>query len=242
MAKYSVCVVDDFLDDAEHCAKHLSNIEEIGDIDVLTNPFQVHALLKRKTVDILFMDIEMPGASGFEIYAALPIALRPALVLITNHRKFALDGFRANAADFVLKPASYASISIAVSKALRLMNVSLNIFNLPEREYAFYPHKGGGMHTLFFADTICIEGSGNYVVAHLRGGETLKLRKRMYEIVQDVPASYFNRIHYSYIVNMRFASRLVDRATALYVREFAEDEPLPVSKRYRAALLGRTRF
>ncbi len=187
------------------------------------------------------MDIEMRGVSGFEIYASLPVAARPVMVLVTNYKKFVLDGFRANAADYIMKLVNFASVSIALTKALRLLNVSLNIVSLPDREYAFYPVKGGGMETLVFADTICIEGDGNYVMAHLRRGETVQIRKKMYEIVQDIPVSFFKRIHHSYIVNMRFAKMLVESGTALFVREFAEDDPLPVSRAYRSSLVDKTK-
>ena len=240
MAKYSVCVVDDSMEDAQECVKFLEKIDEIGDIHLLVDPFEVLSFLKTTKIDIIFMDIEMPGATGIEIYHSIPLIQRPVLVLVTNHEKFALDGFRANAADYVLKPVNFTSIAHAFTRALTLLNISLTIVNIPEREYAFFPVKGGGMQVLDFRDIIFIEGAGNYTIAHLRGNTTMTIRKSMREMVNELPALYFLRIHQSYIVNMRFAGKL-DKA-GLYVDEVNEvDNPLPVSRAYRASIVAENR-
>lgn len=239
MAKYSICVVDDSLEDAQACKKFLEKIDEIGDIHLFVNPFEVPGFLKTTKIDIIFMDIEMPGATGLEIYHSLPPMQRPVLVLVTNHEKFALDGFRANAADYIIKPVNFASIANAFTRSLTLLNVTVTILNVPERENAFFPVKGGGWQVLTFSDIIYIEGDGNYAIAHLRGNIKITIRRRMLDMVMDLPASYFVRIHQSYIVNMRFAGRLEKRG--LYINELAEGNPLPVSRSYRASIVAQTR-
>jgi len=239
MAKYSICVVDDSREDAQECIKFLEKIDEIGDIHLIVDPFEVLGFVKTTKIDILFMDIEMPGATGLEIYHAIPPIQRPVLVLVTNHEKFALDGFRANAADYVIKPVNFASIANAFTRSLTLLNITVTILNIPEREYAFFNLKGGGMQALKFRDIICVEGDGNYTIAHLRGNIKITIRKSMREMANDLPASYFLRIHQSYIVNMRFAGKLETRG--LYVNELAEHSPLPVSRSYRASIVAETR-
>src|SRR5690606_19784090 len=226
MAKYSVCVVDDSQDDVDDCIKYLKNINEIKDIHSITNPFDLPNLIERENIDIIFMDIEMLGAAGFEIYASIPVAKRPVFVMVSYHEKFALEGFRATATDYIIKSDNLASISNAFTRSLTKLNISVTINNLPEREYIFCREKGGGIEILFFAEIIYIEGNGNYSNVYMRGGVKREVCMGIGALVRVVPISYFIRIHHSYIANVRFVKNVTKQR--LFVREGGVNG-LPVS-------------
>lgn len=237
MAKFTVCIVDDVREEAEDCVKYLQNIPEIGEIHILTNPFLLQDLVRTTTIDILFMDVKMPIANGFEIYGSLPHKNRPVLVLMTWHDEYALTGFKYDAADYIVKPVDFPSISNAVAKALKYLKISFTVYNIPDREYAYYLDRRGVRQAVFFKDVICVEGDGNYSLIHMRGGVTITTRRKIYEIAQDAPSSSFERIHQSFLVNLKFVSKWDKHG--MHVPELPDLSPLPVSRLFKAAVIKR---
>lgn len=111
MPKYSIVVIDDNQADADSLVKHLKEIDDVGHIEVFYDGVAGAKYLLKNKADILFLDIEMPHISGLELYSLLPEKQKPALVLVSIHTEFALDGFKLAAVDYLLKPAKYADVT-----------------------------------------------------------------------------------------------------------------------------------
>lgn len=235
MPKFSLLVVDDNADDATKLVEILREFDEIDEVNVVQNGFEAARLIKKKNFDMIFLDIEMPEITGIELYSSLPLDKRPALVLVTAHEQFALQGFAIDAIDFLVKPVTYEAVARALIKVFSRLNFSITIKTTVERAYMFFLTKGGIYKQVVFNDVIYIASQGNYVDIIGRDFE-LTGRYTMKEMEQEVPASYFLRVHQSYIVNMNFVIHL--EGQNLFLTE-GPTEQVPINRESRKKLIRR---
>lgn len=238
MPKYTIVVIDDNKADANSLVKHLSEIDEVGQIEVFYDGVSgVKYLLKNKP-DILFLDIEMPDISGLELYTLLPEKDRPALVFVSAHTEFALDGFKLAAVDYLLKPAKYADVINSFIRCLKSMNVSVNIYTQYELEYYLFEVKDANSRIVHFKNIIYITSVENYVEIVTRN-EIITARITMDKLEAIMPKSYFVRIHRGYIVNFRFALEV--KGSKLIISE-GPDTELPISRYRKYKMVGLDRL
>ncbi|MBE8719785.1 LytR/AlgR family response regulator transcription factor [Sphingobacterium pedocola] len=235
MPKFSLLVVDDNANDATKLVEILGEFDEIDDINVVKDGFEAARLIKKQNFDMVFLDIEMPGISGIELYSSLPLDKRPALVLVTAHEEFALQGFAIDAMDFLVKPVTYEAVARALIKVFSRLNFSITIKTSVERSYMFFLMQGGIYKQVIFKDVIYIASQGNYVDIIGRDFE-LTGRYTMKEMELEVPASYFLRVHQSFIVNMNFVDHLVGQH--LFLTE-GQIEKVPINRESRKKLIRR---
>lgn len=234
MPKYSIVVIDDNQVDADSLVKHLKEIDDVGHIEVFYDGVAGAKYLLKNKADILFLDIEMPHISGLELYSLLPEKQKPALVLVSIHTEFALDGFKLAAVDYLLKPAKYADITNSFLRCLKVMNVSVNIYKAYEPEYYLFEVKDGYSKIVQFKNIIYITSAENYVDIVTRE-ETITARMTMNNVEAIMPKSYFVRIHRGFIVNFRFA--LAVKRYTLILSEGPQTK-LPISKGRKINISG----
>lgn len=234
MPKYSIVVIDDNQADADSLVKHLKEIDDVGHIEVFYDGVAGAKYLLKNKADILFLDIEMPHISGLELYSLLPEKQKPALVLVSIHTEFALDGFKLAAVDYLLKPAKYADVTNSFLRCLKVMNVSVNIYKAYEPEYYLFEVKDGYSKIVQFKNIIYITSAENYVDIVTRE-ETITARMTMNNVEAIMPKSYFVRIHRGFIVNFRFAIKVI--GSTLILSEGPQTK-LPISKGRKINISG----
>ncbi|MEJ5091380.1 response regulator [Sphingobacterium faecium] len=234
MPKYSIVVIDDNQADADSLVKHLKEIDDVGHIEVFYDGVAGAKYLLKNKADILFLDIEMPHISGLELYSLLPEKQKPALVLVSIHTEFALDGFKLAAVDYLLKPAKYADVTNSFLRCLKVMNVSVNIYKAYEPEYYLFEVKDGYSKIVHFKNIIYITSAENYVDIVTRE-ETITARMTMNNVEAIMPKSYFVRIHRGFIVNFRFAIKVI--GSTLILSEGPQTK-LPISKGRKINISG----
>ncbi|MGJ1404460.1 LytR/AlgR family response regulator transcription factor [Sphingobacterium siyangense] len=147
MPKYSIVVVDDDRSDANKVVEQivkLKDVHKIGgfeDIKIFEHGKEALNYLMRNKVDILFLDIQMPEISGFELYKILPEQMRPALVFVTAYAEFALDSYQLDACDYLLKNVSFDTVFLALNKCLKRLGTPIMIAPAVQREYYVYEIK-----------------------------------------------------------------------------------------------------
>lgn len=234
MPKYSIVVIDDNQADADSLVKYLKEIDDVGHIEVFYDGVAGAKYLLKNKADILFLDIEMPHISGLELYSLLPEKQKPALVLVSIHTEFALDGFKLAAVDYLLKPAKYADVTNSFLRCLKVMNVSVNIYKAYEPEYYLFEVKDGYSKIVHFKNIIYITSAENYVDIVTRE-ETITARMTMNNVEAIMPKSYFVRIHRGFIVNFRFAIKVI--GSTLILSEGPQTK-LPISKGRKINISG----
>lgn len=150
--------------------------------------------LKQNSVDILFLDIQMPDMTGIEFMSVLSNS--PQVIFTTAHREFALDGFELNVVDFLLKPFSY-------NRFLKAVNKTIVVENKKTEKEVIKNHifiKCDGMIIKVLIDDITfIETANDYIQIHTVNDKYLTLVS-LKHIEKELPNEKFIRVHRYYLV------------------------------------------
>ena len=175
--------------------------------------FEAARVLQEKTVDLIFMDIQMPGLTGIQFIQSL--AKRPMVILVTAYKKFATEGFDLDVVDYLVKPVGLDRFMKACYKAQELHQLrtastttvpsaptitAIPTTGAPPPDY-FFVNSDYSLVKVLFADIIWIEGSGDYQKIHLKSSpRPLLVRTNAKMLEGELPADRFVRIHKSYII------------------------------------------
>ena len=191
------------------------------------------AAIREHRPDLLFLDIQMPGASGFDALDQLPADEHPLIIFLTAHDQYALRAFDVHAVDYLLKPIDDRRFAEAVEHA-RLMRSARATTQYAQR---FATKRGGEIVFVPAADVDWIEGCGDYAALHT-GRRTHLVRETFHELERRLDPSQFVRIHRSTIVRrdrIRSFKSLTNRDGLLRLSDGTE---LRVSRTYRERLPG----
>jgi len=163
----------------------------------------------RLAPDIVFLDIQMPGGSPFEMLRDGSVRRKLAVVFVTAHSTFGVDAFDVDAADYLLKPFTASRFAKALNKARERLGA------IP-REKLTLRQTDGRVVSLVPSEIIWIEASGNNLTLHSRS-TTLKLRATMAAFCERVRDFGFTRIHRSFAVNSALVRELQPWSHGEYV-------------------------
>lgn len=182
--------------------------------------------LKKNTVDVIFLDINLPALSGLEMAALIPKEQK--IIFTTAYAEYAIDSFSFHVVDYLLKPVSFKRFLQAIQKLqLHIAPQPIKEIPVPKQEEFLFVKTGRTVIRIQFADIIYIEAHKEYLCIHT-GQEKHLVYKRMKEMAASLPDS-FVRIHNSYIVNLQHVQKLGQQVVAIAGRE------LPVSAGYKEA-------
>ncbi|MCW3466015.1 LytR/AlgR family response regulator transcription factor [Chitinophaga nivalis] len=165
-----------------------------------TNPYKALAHLQATPVDLLLLDINMPGLSGLQLLASLPVA--PMVIFTTAYAEFGAESYEYNAIDYLLKPINYPRFLRAVNKAIAAATPRLQTAP-PAPEIIV--KSGSRIHKIPTDTIYYIEAAGNYMRFHTASAKILSLLN-MQELLTLLPAQDFIRIHKSYVVALKHIS------------------------------------
>ena len=181
--------------------------------------------LPEKQTDLLFLDIQMPELNGLEF--SKMVDSRTRIIFTTAFEQYALDGYKVNALDYLLKPISYTDFLQAANKAVRWFE----LLNQPHDEITSIFVKSDYKLVQIELDNILyVEGLKDYVKIYEEGNQrpilSLMSMKAMEELL---PASRFMRVHRSYIVQKN-KIRIIDRGRIVFGKNY-----IPISDSYKLA-------
>lgn len=153
--------------------------------------------LKKNPSDLLFLDIQMPGLNGIELYKKL--LQKPMVIFTTAYIEYAVEGFELDAIDYLLKPFDYDRFQRAVKKAISRFNSSTDENKALKKEF-LYIHSDYKMIKIACEDIIFIEASNDYAKIHTASQSYLTLLS-MKAIMEKLPKEQFSRVHRSYIAS-----------------------------------------
>lgn len=190
--------------------------------------FEAARVLQENQVDLLFIDIQMPGLTGLQFIQSL--SKRPMVIIITAYKKFAPEGFDLDVVDYLVKPVGIDRFLKACNKAQELQELRTAKTSPIEAEF-FFVNVDYSLVKVVFADIVWIEGSGDYVKIHLKSApKPLLVRTTAKTLESELPADKFLRIHKSYIVSK--SSITAVRKNSIFIGELE----LPVGETYREVL------
>jgi two-component system LytT family response regulator len=201
--------------------------------------------LQSMAVDLVFLDMEMPGGNGLQVLAQLPAEKRPAVVFATAHERFAVDAFEVQAVDYLLKPFDRERLQTALRRAeefLRarragaleekiesLLSEAAGPGKKPERLAV----KADGRLVFLKPDEIVwIEAADNYIILHLTDGR-LMLRETLAAIEERIGSISFARVNRSAVVHLDQIKELQPTFHGDYVVVLRDGTKVPLSRSLR---------
>ncbi len=182
--------------------------------------------LEKNEVDILFLDVEMPGDSGFQLLDKLLVM--PKVILTTAKTDYAYNAFQYNVTDYLKKPFTYVRFQEAIGKAADLFSEKKNI---PKKEDIFIK-SDGKLTRLNYEDILYIESVGDYV-KYCTPEKKYITHSTLKAVEEKMDKVYFMKVHRSYIVNLRKIRNIQDNTLSI------GDSIIPISKVLKTEVMGR---
>jgi two-component system LytT family response regulator len=193
--------------------------------------------LAREQPDVIFLDIQMPGESGFDLFARAPVAAR--VVFVTAHDDHALRAFEVNALDYLLKPVAPARLAAAIARLREDADADRPARRLEYGDFVFLPVDG---HSRFLRvnQIVSIAAAGDATVVSTADGLRGRVPRSLRSWEERLPPKQFVRIHREALVNLQFVERIEEWSHEAYqVHLRGQPSPLTLSRRYAARLKAR---
>lgn len=225
-------IVEDELPAIKVLQSHISHFEDLEVESIYNNALHAMAALQTSNVDILFLDIQLPKMSGIQLLHSL--AHKPAVIITTAYREFALDGYELEITDYLLKPISFERFTKAVAKVYKFTQKPLapsntrvedKFFSEPfiyiktEREYV----------KILLKDLLYIESIKNHV--RLVTTQTSYISLQGISTIEQKLPNGFLRVHRSYIISAEHISRFS------YANVSIQKKTIPIGKYYKMRFL-----
>ncbi len=192
--------------------------------------------IRAQKPELAFLDIEMPECDGFDVLELLGTDAPPAIVFVTAYDAYAIRAFEAEALDYLLKPFDDERFARTLERAKRhiakprpMAHAATTLVVKNAGKVVFVP----------LADVDWIESADYYSRLHV-GSKTHLLRRSMADLERELDPSVFCRVHRSAIVRLDRVSRLETNESGEYEAVLADGTRLPISRRHRPTLLGKT--
>jgi DNA-binding LytR/AlgR family response regulator len=198
-----------------------------------SNAFEAITILQQQEVDLIFLDIQMPGLTGLQFLQSL--AHKPLVILITAYEKYALEGFNLDVTDYLVKPVSLERFFKACNKARELYQLKNNHKPSATHPDFFFVNVDYSLQKIVFADILWIEGLKDYVRIHLRNNPKPVITRISFKNLEEqLQPGKFIRIHKSYIVAIAAITAI--RKNSI----FLDTIELPVGDTYRDSVYAIT--
>lgn len=226
MKQCKVLVIDDEPMAREILESYLSKIEGYTVVASCKNAAEGFSALHSHTIDLIFLDINMPEVTG--LMFAKAIGNKAAIIFTTAYREHAVEGFELNALDYLVKPISLERFAMALHKFQELKAVETN-----QEKYDFSFFKcDRRMVKIDFHDLLYAESFGDYIKIHTKE-KIFVTRETMKNIMEKLPSSQFLRVHRSSIV----AISKIDSYTNEHV--VVANKAISISRSYRETVQKR---
>jgi two-component system LytT family response regulator len=192
------------------------------------------AMLGALHPQLVFLDIQMPGMTGFDLLGAAHGARPPAVVFVTAHEQFAARAFEVEALDYLLKPFRRERFQHVLARVRQHLASPPKLRLAPEPDRMLVK-SGNRLVFVAFADLDYIRAAANYVTLHV-GAATHEVRETIGDIVQRLPPERFLRLHRSYVVNLAALQSLEAAGGGDYVARLRTGRELPVGPSYTGAI------
>ena len=263
MVKLRTIVVDDEPLARQLMLSYLAELSEIEVLAECANGREAVEAVLALEPDLMFLDIRMPGLNGFEVIKKIQPEILPMVIFCTAYERFALDAFDVHAVDYIVKPLDEQRLHLAVKRAMARYHEEVQTggnkafllgaideitSNVEERVALNEKNKGISLTSdserkitikdrdsikLIKMDSIAwVDAAGDYMCVHAEG-ETHIMRCTMTQLLKELDANIFKRVHRSTIVNLNCIEEVIPHTKGEYFLQIDNGERIKVSRNYR---------
>lgn len=220
-------IVDDELASRQIINKLCEKSPQLHVVKLCESAFEAVEVIKDEAIDLMFLDIHMPEMSGLDLLDALRET--PQIILITGNADYALDAFRLDVTDYLVKPVSPARFVQAAQKAQ--LRYEQQHKQLPKGNYLFV-RDGTTYKKVLFADIVRVEAVADYMMIYTAKSKFMVLTT-MLSIEKKLPPETFMRIHRSHLISLDWLEGIEDTSAIV------NGAIVPIGTTYRNRLLHR---
>jgi two-component system LytT family response regulator len=242
-----VLIADDEPLARRHLVQSLEKIENVELCAQCSNGQEALSAVQRHEPDLLLLDIQMPGMTGFDLIRQLPPEYAQRVIFVTAYDKYAFKAFDLNALDYLLKPVTLNRLEEALSRYQQgsfvtpvqgyRRNLLASLESLPESGHkTTITVHDGNQHLVLKVNLIdYVEAAGNYICIHYED-EVHVIRKTLKSLMENLDESVFVRIHRSTIINTRQIKAIRPHINGEYLLTLGDDKRVKVSRTYKDAI------
>lgn len=228
-------IVDDEPLALAQLAGYISRIPFLKLIASCQDAHQASKVLASHTIDLLFVDINMPDLNGIEFVRSLPQA--PMIIFTTVYSEYAIEGFRLNAVDYLMKPFDLGDCLKAAEKARKMYSMAHNTSQTQtdwdDKERTLFVKSEYKMIRINIDKIIYIESMSEYICIYLEDRNKPVITLNSLQKFSTLLPPYFMRVHRSYIVNLHQITE-VSRFRIL----FGKDTYIPIGENYKEPFMA----
>jgi|TARA_R110001606_G_scaffold352920_1_gene503387 DNA-binding LytR/AlgR family response regulator len=224
MIKY--IIVDDETASHDNIKDYASNLSYLSFQKSCYNAFEALDYLNKHSIDLIFLDINMPKLSGLEFLKTL--SNQPKIIITTAYEEFALEGYELNIDDYLLKPFNFSRFVKSVSKISdALANKSISIQNSENNEDAkIFIKEDKKYYQIKLNDILFIKAYGNYVKINMVD-RIIVSHQTLTSFTHNLPENKFIRVHKSFIISIDKIELIEGN------RILIQDHKIPIGKMYK---------
>lgn len=182
-------------------------------------------MIKEFEPDIIFLDIGLPGESGFDLLKLIDKD-KFLIVFVTGHDNFGIEAVKNGAFDYLLKP-------ISVDEVIQ-MEVKINSFFHNKGNAVYLKVFHNREHRLIHANQIiCLMAQGSYTKIYLNDGQSLLISKNITQTMKELPVLFLHKVHRSYVINSNYVTLFKTVENEMFV-ELTNKITVKVSRQFRA--------
>lgn len=209
----------------------------IDQVDSLTlkkeceNSLEAFNYLKANPVDLVFLDVEMPGMTGVELVKNLKT--HPIIIFVTSKKEYAVEAFELNVADYIVKPVTLSRFMLAIEKAQEIADSKDKKIEINEKEKDYiFVRSNSALTKINLDEVLYVQAMGDYVNI-FSGGKRHVVHCTLKSMEEKLPLTKFFRAHRSYLVALDQIEQVEENT--IYIGE----HPIPIGEQYKKELLKR---
>ena len=231
-----VLIVDDEPLALDVLETYIGKIPDLQLVAKCANAIEANDCLQNESIDLMFLDIQMPQITGIEFIKTLKNP--PLVVFTTAYSNYAIEGFELEALDYLLKPISFERFMKATNRAIERVKQNQTASTANEeidgKQEFIFVKADKKLVKVAYDEIVYIEGLKDYVIIRMDQGRVITLQT-MKSLEIKLPAGQFKRIHRSYIVNLKKIRAVM--GNMVEILEKNQPKHIPIGKNYRDDLL-----
>jgi two-component system LytT family response regulator len=220
-----ILIVDDEANNRNLIENLLRAYPIVEEVKAASSAIEAITILKTFRADILFLDVEMPGGTGFNLLEALP-SRDFKVIFVTAHEKYAIEAIRAKAYDYLLKPIETAQLDKIISS---LADGRVEPIKSEDTNKRIIVNTAEETFFLKTKNIVQVSGAGNYCIYHMVNGKQIVASYVLKKASETLPENSFIRVHNSSIINVQFIEKISKTDGAAIVMK--DGSRIPISRR-----------
>ena len=232
MIKLNCVIIDDEPLALELMESYVNQTPFLNLVKCCSSASEFIELINKESVDLVFMDIHMPDVNGLELSKIIDKNIM--VIFVTAYDQYAVESYKVNAVDYLLKPISFPRFVQAVNKVQERIQLlrSKECETKPEKDY-FMVKADYKLYRIDFVNILFVEGQSEYVTFHLKDNKKITAYYALKKLEEELPSRDFMRIHKSYIVSLANIESVEGNLVTI------AGQKLSIGKNYKDLLMDR---